>query len=385
MGIPSLGASTAPAVSALAPGERIEWIDAVRGIALFGVLIVNLVTEFRVSIFQQFLESRPAATRLDAFVESAVSLGLESKAFCLFALLFGIGLAMQFERLSRTGRPLYWLLRRLVALLALGLVHLLFIWNGDILTEYALAGLLALPLLLLPSPALLVAALALFALYAAGPALLYAIPWPDAAALRSHVASANRIYAGGGLAEVWSFSLRELPLLLPLHLFVFPRTLALFALGMFLWRSGIAKRPRDFGRAATLAAIFGIAAGAVLTGTGRLALLAPVLLALGYGAALMVLAQRPGARELCSRFAPLGRMAFTNYVLQSVVFGVIFFGYGLGQFGRIGAAAAFALGVAVYAAQLALSRWWLGRHRFGPLERLWRTLTYEWRTAARPS
>jgi uncharacterized protein len=80
--------------------------------------------------------------------------------------------------------------------------------------------------------------------------------------------------------------------------------------------------------------------------------------------------------RLLSAFAPMGRMAFTNYLMQSVVFGLVFFGYGLGQFGRMGAAQAFALGLAVYVVQLYLSSWWLRRYRFGPIEWLWRTLMY---------
>jgi uncharacterized protein len=104
--------------------------------------------------------------------------------------------------------------------------------------------------------------------------------------------------------------------------------------------------------------------------------LAPVILALGYGAGVLALAQLPVAGRWLSVFAPIGRMAFTNYLMQSAVFGFIFFGYGLGQFGRMGAAPAFVLGVAVYMIQMLLSAWWLRRYRFGPIEWLWRTLMY---------
>jgi uncharacterized protein len=69
-------------------------------------------------------------------------------------------------------------------------------------------------------------------------------------------------------------------------------------------------------------------------------------------------------------------MAFTNYILQSLIFGWIFYGYGLGYFGRLGAAETLILGAAVYAAQMAVSAWWLGRYRFGPIEWLWRTMMY---------
>ncbi len=356
--------------AAVAPDERIESIDVVRGIALFGVLIVNLITEFRVSIFQQFLASR------DEVVERIVSLAFESKAFCLFALLFGIGLAIQYERLSRHGNPLYWLSRRLVVLLALGLVHLLLVWNGDILTEYALAGLLALPFLLLPRRGLFVAAASFLALYALGPVLLYSNLWPGTATLQQHVAVANQVYPAGSFVEVRRFSLEELPLLLPLHVFVFPRTVALFLLGAWLWRAGVLKRPQDFTHPMIAAAVVGIAAGGTFTKVGASSALAPVLLALGYGAAIMALMQLAFARRLLSVFGPVGRMAFTNYLLQSVIFGFIFFGYGLGQFGRMGAATALVMGVAVYVAQMVLSKWWLRRYRFGPVEWLWRSLMY---------
>jgi len=353
------------------PAERIESLDAIRGVALFGVLTVNLVTEFRVSLFQQFLPS--AATGADLFVAHAVSLVLEQKAFSLFALIFGVGLGIQYERLSATGRPLFWLARRLAVLLVFGLVHLLFVWNGDILTEYALAGFLVLPLLRLGNKALFFVALAFLALFMVGPKL-YSAPWPDAAGLRAHVAAANHAYATGSLAQIWRFSWHELPLFFTLHVWVFPRTLALFILGVFLWRSGVLARPQSFGSELFIVAILAFVAGAAQPAAN--AGLAPVFLALAYGTALLLLAEWRPARGLLSRFAPLGRMAFTNYVLQSLVFGFVFFGYGLGQFGRWGAAAALALGVAVYVAQLALSKWWLGRYRFGPLEWLWRSLMY---------
>jgi len=362
--------------SAVAPNERIKAVDAVRGVALCGVLIVNLVTEFRVSIFQQFLGSTASADA-DRLVERIVSVGFESKAFCLFSLLFGVGLAIQFDRLSATGRPLYWLARRLGVLLAFGLVHLLFVWNGDILTEYALAGFIVLPLLRLRRGALLAAAAGFVLIYAVGPAL-YSVPWPDAATLGAHVASANRVYSTGSLAEIWLFSLGELPLLASLHAWVFPRTLALFVSGIFLWRVGFLKRAAELQAPTVLVAVIAIATGATLTSaSGRVYdFLAPVPLALGYGAAFLVLATHPLTRRLLSPFAQVGRMAFTNYLLQSIIFSLIFFGYGLGQFGRMGATEAFALGVAVYLAQVFFSKWWLRRYRFGPIEWLWRSLMY---------
>jgi uncharacterized protein len=100
-----------------------------------------------------------------------------------------------------------------------------------------------------------------------------------------------------------------------------------------------------------------------------------VILALGYAATVLALIAAGGWR-LFAWAAPLGRMAFTNYLLQSLIFGWIFYGYGLGLFGSLGIAAASAMGIGVYAFQVLLSRWWLRRFRFGPVEWLWRTLMY---------
>jgi uncharacterized protein len=386
---PGAISAAAPIASAVAPEQRVAPIDVLRGIALLGVLTVNLMNDFRVSIFQQILGISTARGESDRLVERVIALGFSSKALCLFSLLFGVGLAIQFGRLSRYGHPLYWLSRRLAVLLAFGLIHLLFIWNGDILTEYAIAGLLVLPPLLVRSWVLWLATLALLALYAAGPVLLYSIPYPDSDTMRAHVALANQVYPVGSLAEIWRFSLGELRLVFPFHIFVFPRTLALFLLGALLWRSGMLERLAEFKYRMLGAAVVGIGAGAAMMAADAYgflaewlavrsvaANLAPVVLALGYGAAVLGLTQLPVTRRALSAFAPIGRMAFTNYLMQSLILGFIFFGYGLGQFGRMGATPAFALGIAVYILQMLFSAWWLRRYRFGPVEWLWRTLMY---------
>jgi uncharacterized protein len=374
-------------------GERVEAIDVIRGLALFGVLIVNLTTEFRVSIFAQFLGDVEAGSGLDRVIALVVALGLESKAFALFSLLFGVGLAIQFDQLARRGRPFYWLLRRLLALLAFGLAHLLLVWNGDILTEYAVVGLLVLPCLYLNAWQLALAAITALSIYL-GQAALWTIPWPATSALEQHVALANTVYANGSYADVIRFAHRELPLLLPLHQYVLPRTMALFLFGMFFWRVGVLTERAAFRRPTRIAAVVGVPGGALLlaaASNGWLAAwpqsmgwftnVAPVVLAVGYGAVILVLMDAPRTARALAFFAPLGRMAFTNYLLQSLVCGVIFFGYGLGRFGQMALAPAFTLGVVIYVVQMVLSAYWLRYFRFGPMEWLWRTAMYGKRQA----
>src|SRR5262249_23277418 len=131
----------------VSPTDRIDSIDALRGVALLGVLAINVVTEFRVSIFEQFFPAREPALLIDRVVERVLMLAVDLKAFALFSLLFGLGLAIQFEHLATSPRRTSLLCRRLIVLLVFGLIHLCLIWNGDILTEYALAGLIVLPFL----------------------------------------------------------------------------------------------------------------------------------------------------------------------------------------------------------------------------------------------
>ena len=120
------------------PSDRIDAIDVLRGIALFGVMAINLVMEFRVSIFERFLFPKPALafSSIDGAVETILMLAVDLKALALFSLLFGAGLAIQFERLASSERRTSLLVRRLAVLLAFGLIHLCLIWNGDIPVSY---------------------------------------------------------------------------------------------------------------------------------------------------------------------------------------------------------------------------------------------------------
>jgi uncharacterized protein len=379
--------SSAPP-TAVEPTDRISPIDTLRGIALFGVLIINLLKEFRVSIFAQFV---PAGLEspADRFLDSFVSYAFEMKAFALFSLLFGIGLGIQFDRLATRERPLYWLLRRLVVLLGFGLVHLLFIWNGDILTEYALAGLLVLPLLREDKETLAICSLGLFGFYVFMPAWHLPIYWPDSATFTHLVESANRVYAQGNFAQVIGHNHGELKTIFPLHAFVFPRTLALFLLGVCIWRSGLLRNLRRHRRGLFIFGLIATVVGISLTLAAEMNVfphtpmfgaymsnLAPTVQALGYAALIAVAVELPCLGPFLGVFAPLGRMAFTNYIVQSLVFAWIFFGYGLGQFGHMSVTTAFLLGVSVYVAQMVASAWWLHWFRFGPLEWLWRSLMY---------
>jgi uncharacterized protein len=368
----------------VAPADRILSIDVVRGIALFGVMAINVVTGFRVSIFEQFLPPRAAGSWLDRALHSILMVGVDLKAFALFSLLFGIGLAIQHDHLAASPRRTAFLVRRLAFLLLVSTVHLVFIWNGDILLEYALAGFIVLPFLFGSVTTLAVAGGVLLAAFIAAPFLPPLASLPSPSWMTQHVVEATRVYGSGSFAEVLMFRIRELPAIFPLHALIFARTLALMLIGAWVWRAGLFQAGPRQTRYLCLGAGVGILAGGPIAVSlapdwlTELSLerLSTVLLAFGYGAAIVLATGNARTGKLLTWAAPVGRMAFTNYLMQSVIFGWIFYGYGLGLFGGLGVATALAVGTGVYVLQVACSALWLRWYFFGPLEWLWRSATY---------
>jgi uncharacterized protein len=373
------GSAALVASAPVAPSERIDGIDILRGLALLGVLVINTVFEFRVSIFAQFLPPPATASATDRALTAFLGAAVELKALALFSFLFGVGLAIQFDRLAKNPRRFVLLVRRLLVLLAIGAVHLFLIWNGDILVEYALAGLLVLPMLFAPRWLVLVTAIAALLVFLAMP-MLPDLLFPSNAASWMHVAEANRVYGNGGFLDVLAFRIREVPAIAGLLILIFPRTVSLFLFGMLAWRTDILRKPAEHRPLLFALATSGVIVGAGLTVAGKWEL-GGVTLALGYAAAIIACVSFPAGERLLAWAAPLGRMAFTNYLTQSLVLGWIFYGYGLGLFNRLGVVAALAIALAIYAAQVAFSAWWLRRYRYGPVEWLWRSLMYGKRQA----
>jgi uncharacterized protein len=387
---PSDQASDVASQGPVAASKRIEAIDVLRGLALFGVIAINVVFEFRVDIFEQFLPASGNLPAVDRALKQLLAAAVELKAFALFSFLFGVGLAIQFDRLANHPRRVALLVRRLVVLLLIGAVHLFLIWNGDILVEYAVAGLIVLPLLYGPGWLALLAATASLVFFVAMPLLPPVVEFPSQWWIRDHIAQAASAYGDGGFLDVLAFRIREIPAIFPLHVLIFPRTIALFLFGALVWRSGILRRAQEHRRLLFGIAVAGIMCGGALTLAAEgyasfawswrareaIVRLGGVILASGYGAAVIGLVSVPFGQRMLAWAAPVGRMAFTNYLGQSLILGWIFYGYGFGLFGRASVTTALATGVAIYTVGVALSAWWLRRYRYGPVEWLWRSLMY---------
>lgn len=366
---------TANAVTASA-GGRIDALDAVRALALLGVLIVNVDTQFARSPFARFLEG-PVSAPQDAWARALVATVLEERPLVVFSFLFGAGLAA-----GRTLRSWPEEARRLLLLLLLGAAHFVFLWAGDVLALYAVVGLAAAAIVSArPSPR--TAILLALASFGVG-ALPLPVPPPftDPTAMQRHVAAAAAIYGHAHYVDIVRFRLHEVWPVLAIALFSVPRTLALFVGGAVAWESGWLTRPRDprFVRASAALALVGAVALVVAehgTARGVGLVLARDLgeTATALGAAGLAFSALSGSacRSLTRALAPIGRMTLTAYLTQSVVLGLVFYGYGAGAYERVAHAAGIALSIILFSVQLVLAHVWLARFALGPLEWAWRS------------
>ena len=366
----------------LAADERIHALDILRGLALFGMILVHFHQKMRLD-----------ATGLEDLIGWGVYVLVEQKAWGTFAFLFGVGFAVLLRRLEARGAPVTRIyLRRLGTLALFGLVADVG-FGFQILTAYAAWGLALLVLGRWSTRALLAGA----ALAAAAAPLAQALgvpsPWMAGArpALRQAVeAAAQHGSYATLLAARWALFIGNLPHgwtdLLP------DTNLALFMLGLLAVRRGIVDQPMRHVRLIAGWMGFGVVSWALswlvlrnLPGTGRpgldqalsvgFGLVQDQWLCLAYiGAVLLLLAHRP---VWTARLAPVGqagRMALTNYMVQAALLDFLASGYGVGLRLRPYLYAPAAL--VCFAVVAAVSVAWLRRYRFGPLEWVWRTLTY---------
>lgn len=394
----------AATLSPITGAERIGELDVLRGFALCGVLVANVWLFFS-GAFLRFpgLTEDLRAPSVDTFVYLAINVLISGKAMTTFGLLFGAGFAVQLERSeakqARFGR---FFARRMTALLLIGLLHALLLWLGDILHLYALCGFLLLLfrkrrdgtllvwglLLFFVVPVLVSALPLLLSLFGAGP------PGPRRMGGAATTDLLLRIQEGGYLD--WIRAHHELLLIrAPVWALGLLQSLCAFLVGAWAIRRQLVQRARTRPDALRVVAILGLGAGLLLatiitaaqygpwefphapwTWTAQFAArtFSTALAAVGYIALALLLFQRDRWRPFLELFAPVGRMALTNYLAQSVICVLVFYAGGL--FGRVGATTALAISLVIFAFQLAFSRWWLARFRFGPAEWLWRTVSY---------
>jgi uncharacterized protein len=422
-------APSAAELGPVRPSERITEMDILRGFALLGILVINM----RVFSTAWSLEGSRAVElyhgRLDQVVMWLIEFLGWGKFVSMFSFLFGVGFAIQMGRAADGGASFAGMyLRRLVALLAFGLAHAVFLWDGDILHVYAGLG-LALLLVRNLRDRWLWGIVACLALMPIGRNLVriarHEQPPRTAEQRLEHGLNQLRIYgrgeyvlpridkdeATGALKPPLRVTgIGAYPPMVPYRIsdLIFQyrygnNTWFALMTGATVVIGFIAGRRRFFqdipghlpiirritwwsgGIGLVLAAAFATARSASLGGdsSNALAAMSRILLSLQgpilcafYMGVVVLLAQRPAWRAAMSPLAPVGRMPLTNYLMQSVIATTLFYGYGFGLYYRIGPAVGVLIAFAIYAVQVAYSAWWMARFRFGPMEWLWRTLTY---------
>jgi uncharacterized protein len=377
--------------------------------SLLGVVVANVWLWFSGTFFL-FPEIREQLVRpsLDALAFNAVGVFVSGKAVATFSFLFGLGFAVQMLRAEQRGLaigPVY--RRRLGVLVLFGAVHAFFLWYGDILLMYALLGFVLLlcrtrsDRVLLGSAGLLlvVVPIAMGAVPLVLSMLGRPMPPPDLAALAESNAAALAAFQNGAYPQVFMENLKMMGFfyLTPKAAVWTVYSLGLFLLGLVAGRrrffEDVEAHREGFRRVAlwglgvgltcslTFAAMYVSFSPMQIAAAPRLGLLntAPITLgtvplAFGYIATATLLLQRVVWRQRLAPFGAVGR-ALTNYLSQTVICLFVFYGYGAGLIGQVGAARALVIALLVFAAQLAWSPWWLARFHFGPAEWLWRSLT----------
>jgi uncharacterized protein len=369
--------------------ERIATLDALRGFALFGIFVVNL------SVFSLYDFVSPAQrgalplAEYDRLARFVIELLFHGKFYALFSLLFGIGFAIQLERAADRGRSFLGVYtRRLAILLAIGLAHMMLLWAGDILALYALLGFVLIAFRRFPPWLLLALAVGLLLLPVAQAWLQAAHGFDPAGPIEEWARRAAALGQRGRSDAYRRFAQlvsegREF------------KVMGMFLVGLWIGRRRILHDPAAHRRllawTVALGVPLGLAGGAAMGAielrlpaaegigpVGAAALYAAGVfpLALAYAAGGALLGLRAAGRRVLSLFAPAGRMALTNYLLQSVIGTEVFYATGMGYGGTVGPLGWIAFAIVVFAAQVLASAIWLSVFRYGPVEWLWRQLTY---------
>ena len=400
----------------VALAERVQVMDVLRGVALFGVFLVNLVSFGGVDLMatEQQLLSLPTAP-VDFALQDVIEWLFVDKANTLFAFLFGLGFYLQMQRLEARGADFERLYRRrLWVLLGIGAIHLFFIWTWDILHLYALAGFVLLAMRRVANRDLLaigiICALGGRTLQKTLAEFTHLATWTgtssgydEASVLARQQLSASGDYLGivQNFFDWAVIDYLSSGLIVGWLLYALGR----FLIGAWVGRHGWIARAREFLPQWKSLAGWSLPLGLMLEGAATLLndaswvpdwehrefaagmthLFALPVLALGYVSAVVALFHSPRGARLLAPFAWVGRMALTNYLTQSLVIGFVLFGVGpgLALAGRVGTCTLAGIVVLAYTLQVVFSRWWLGRFAYGPAEWLWRALTYGKRPAWR--
>ncbi|WP_259366367.1 MULTISPECIES: DUF418 domain-containing protein [unclassified Colwellia] len=447
--------------------KRVDALDILRGLALVGILLMNIEWFNRAIISLGGHDT--TLTGIDHAIGWLIRCFVEGKFYKLFALIFGMGFAVMLLRAKDAGRPFgAWFVRRMLVLLLIGIAHMIFLWGGDILHQYAIAGLillawvtykktedpkayLKLALMWLMIPLFLVSFLGSILgmvfneskyqeiwqndldIYTAVEQQLLtntdvilekndAIDSEESSAeeailtdeelreitiaetieqrkaLQADIAEEDSAFMQNSYWQATEYRLGFLGFMLMftpiMSLFVL---IPIFILGFWLVVTEKITKHQEHHKFFSLLAKVGLCVGiplnvasiliiqhpaaaisVMLQGVGQtLFYIGQYLLSAGYLGLVVCALNKQKWQQFFVAFSPMGQMALTNYLMHSVILTSIFYGYAGGQYGEISRAPQMLIVIAIIVTQIILSKWWLNRYRFGPMEWLWRSLTYK--------
>ncbi len=391
-------------ISPIAKKDRIQVIDILRGMALLGILLVNVH-----EVSSSWYVTDVSGTTIDRFTQILTDIFFLNKFYTLFSFLFGLGMSIQMIRAEDKGVPFVALyLRRLFWLLVFGLLHAILIWDGDILATYALLGLFLVLLRKLSPKILIVLSIILIVINIGIQVADLGVDTEESRAAEYQNYKTERqenidFFRNASYREITAYRFEStldfdsawLILLAPFYVLslgtdvlgIFLFGLAVGKLGWFdeiddklpLWRN-ILRWGLPIGLVVSIAGGALVYLGTVDIANAGLFDIGMILvqagappLTLGYVSGVVLLSRRTSWLGV---FAPIGKTALTVYLTQSIVLTLIFYSYGLKLYGSVGPAMAWLLALVIYGLQMLVSTVWMRYFRFGPAEWLWRSLTY---------
>jgi uncharacterized protein len=395
--------------------NRISEIDVLRGIAIFGILLMNMVI-FSLPTKMFDVSTHPWPEKINIAANWFIVFIVRDKFYHLFALLFGVSFAIMMDRIqSRNSNFTSFYLRRITVLLLIGLVHGFLIWSGDVLVIYAMLGFILLLVRNQPPRKLLLYSFLLYSIPIIVP-VIKKILTIAIGSNNSHGESLDyftlairqiSIYSKGTFEQITIQRASE-----TLHFYVdgldsfIPRALSMMLFGLYLWRTGIIQNIQKYlpvlktflwwflsiGLAGQLLRVtadefsyphedthFVFKFASLLLNTYSV----PIL-TFGYAITIILLLQKARWKLIFLPISSVGRMAITNYLFHSIFCTTLFYSYGFGLYGKIEPADGILLALGIFVFQIGFSDWWLTHFKFGPVEWLWRSLTYQKLQPMRP-
>ncbi len=390
-------------VSPLTLNERINEVDIIRGFALFGILVVNMPLFQSPQLVADLYMLPQQLSAVDQWLRMIFDVFIETKFFSMFSFLFGLGFFIFMSRAEAKGRRVSILyIRRITMLAVFGALHLVFLWYGDILLTYAAAGILLLFFYKLKRKTLLI----IITIYTGALVLLLSANFflsPEDIQREIQVLQAEgtpkmeeaiAIYNTGSYVELvkYRFSNEVIPLIKHLPFSVLT-ALYMFLLGLYAGKTSLvsefSKHKRLAKRVWWISLIISVPICLMIVALhldilsfklpkdltlSLFVTLSGVSLSMFYISTILFLLQKESWQKLLYPLRYVGRMALTNYILQTIV-GITLFS-GFGRFGEVNLGLGLLVSLLVFSLQIVGSYFWLKNYRYGPLEWVWRSVTY---------